>query len=128
MVEDCVLASRRPARPDDEAPFRQTLLDVDDVELLVDVGVGADQVHCPTDDLRQLVPDRDEAKPLASLIPDPCARRLEAREPLAELVDRRLRVEEALDQDADDHARSSLLSSSLIFRSRSASSWPKSSR
>jgi len=55
----------------------------EDVELLVDVWIVA---------------------ALARFVLDPLARRLERRERVPELVDRRLRVDEAPDQDADDDA------------------------
>ena len=74
------------------------------VELLVDVG-SLRRGPAPTrSSLRQLSPKRQDAEPLAPLVPDPLARRLELRKRLAELVDRRLRVEEAPDEEADDTA------------------------
>ena len=50
----------------------------------------------------ELVVEARPAEALGRLVPDPRARRLELRERVPELVDRRLRVEQAPDQDADD--------------------------
>jgi hypothetical protein len=56
-------------------------LELDRVELLVDVRVVADQVPSPAEAFGKLVAERDDAEPLAGLVPDPLAGRFERRKP-----------------------------------------------
>ena len=77
-------------------------LKIQDVELLGHVGVASDQPAGMRQLVDQLVTEDDHAEALAALVPDPRARLLELWECVAQLVDRRLRVEEAPDEDADD--------------------------
>ena len=74
------------------------------VELLVDVGLAADEILRPADRFRELVAERHDAEPLRHLVPDPAARRLELGERLAELVDRRLRIGDVPDEEAYEHS------------------------
>jgi hypothetical protein len=72
------------------------------VELLVHVGLVADEVLRPADRLGEVLADDDRAESLRRLIPDPLARRVELGQRLAQLVDRRLRLEDVPDEKADD--------------------------
>src|SRR5262245_45824945 len=74
------------------------------IELLVDVGLGADQLANAVEAGRQVVTERDQTEALRRLVPDPGRRRDRLRQLLLELVHRRLGVEQAPEQDADDHS------------------------
>jgi len=47
------------------------VFELDRVELLVDLGIVADQVTGPADTLRKLVAEQDDSEALADLAPDP---------------------------------------------------------
>jgi hypothetical protein len=72
-----------------------------DVELLGDHRLDADQ---PRDlaEIRQLVRERDQPEALLRLVRDPAVVVGEVGQVLAQLVERRLRVEEVPDEDARD--------------------------
>jgi hypothetical protein len=72
------------------------------VELLVDVGLGADEVLRPPDRFRELLSEDDRAEPIRGLVRDPVARGIERGERIAQLVDRRLGLEDVPDEEADD--------------------------
>ena len=78
-------------------------LQVELVELLGNVRIPADPLSRVTDCFGKLVAEHDDTEPLARLVPDPGARRLELGEGTAKLLDRRIRVEQAPDQDANEH-------------------------
>src|SRR6266540_6947674 len=99
------------------------------IELLGDLGLLADQVAQRLK-VRQLVRRRHEAEPLLPPVRDPDVAVAGSRELLAHFLQRRLRVREIPDQNADDAqpGRGSFAISALTSRSTSASSCPKSSR
>jgi hypothetical protein len=72
------------------------------VVLLVDVRLVPDEVLRPADRLGQVVAVDDRTEALVGLVPDPGARRGQLRERLTELVDRRLRLEDVPDEEAND--------------------------
>jgi hypothetical protein len=76
------------------------------VELLVDVGLGADEVLRPPDRLRELLSEDDGAVTIRGLVRDPVARGIELGERIAQLVDRRLGLEDVPDEEADDPGQS----------------------
>jgi uncharacterized protein YhaN len=83
--------------------FRAALrLQIEHVEFLGDVWIATDQLAGKRELVDRLVAEDHDTEALARLVPDPRARLVELRERAAQLVDRRLRVEEAPDQDADD--------------------------
>jgi hypothetical protein len=73
----------------------------DDVELLGHVRLLADQVRHLAE-IRDLLPDGDQAESLLGLVRDPVAALRERRQAPAQLVERRLRVGERPDQDPRD--------------------------
>src|SRR5581483_558123 len=81
-----------------------------------------------------LVAERDQPEALGGLVPDPGRRGRQLGQLHTQLVDRGLRVEEAPEQEARDHAGAgccaacSFASSAFSLRRTSASSCPKSSR
>ena len=72
------------------------------VELLVDVGLLADEVLGPADRLGQVVAECEDAEAVVRLVPDPATGLDELRERLPELVDGGLRLEDVPDQEAND--------------------------
>jgi hypothetical protein len=76
--------------------------DLRGVELFVDVGLLADEILSPPDRLGKILAEGKDPEAIGHLVPDPAARRLELREGLPELVDRRLRLEDVPDEQAED--------------------------
>src|SRR5690242_1839111 len=74
-----------------------------DVELFGDRGLVADQLRDPTE-VRQLVAERDEPEPVLRAVRDPDVALGQTGQVLAQLLERRLRVEQVPDQDPGDHA------------------------
>jgi hypothetical protein len=72
-----------------------------DVELFGDRGLVADQLRDPTE-VRQLVAERDEPEPVLPLVRDPDVALRQPGQVLAQLLERRLRVEQVPDQDPRD--------------------------
>jgi hypothetical protein len=72
------------------------------IELFVDVGLFADEILRPADRFRQLLSEGQDAEAIIRVVPDPPAGLDELRERFPELVDRRPRLVDVPDQEADD--------------------------
>src|SRR5436190_14893285 len=104
----------------------------DELELLADLRVLADQLTCIRDGL-VVLRERDEAEPLADLVRYPAVAVGYVRQLRAQLVERRLRVRQVPENEPDGHSSGtpgvgSRAIRSLTRRSTSLSSCPKSSR
>jgi hypothetical protein len=74
---------------------------LDDVELLGDDGLGADELGQGAE-VGQVVPDADEAEAVRRGVRDPVRVVGQQRKVLQQLLERRLRVEEVPDDEARD--------------------------
>jgi hypothetical protein len=92
-----VRAGRTPRRPQSTSPGSGSL----DVELFGDRRLVADQLRHLAE-IRQPVAERDDPEAVLRLVRDPDVALRQRRQVLAELLERRLRVEEVPDQDARD--------------------------
>src|SRR5262249_61311151 len=102
------------------------------VEVLADLRILADELAHVLERAVDLVPrlaDRDRSETLGRLVGDPGDAGDRCWKLRPQLLERRLRVGKAPEQEPDDHPDAETFASSALMRSSvSCSSWPKSSR